>query len=68
MPITKADLEASRLAIREEFLNVQRKLDMAKSPNLSFAEQGGELDSVFGIAGNGANVTDKQFEELAKKL
>jgi hypothetical protein len=67
LAISKQDLEAARLRVREEFLNVQRTLNAAKT-NQSFEEQGKKIDSVFGVAGKGANVTDAEFEALAKKL
>lgn len=67
MPITKEDLEKARLAIREEFLNVQKALDAGKK-NVSYEEMGKEIDGVFAIAGKGANATDAQFAELLKKL
>lgn len=65
--ITKQDLEAARIKIREEYLNVQRRHAAAKK-NDSFTEMGAELESIFDLAGKGVNVTDTEFAELAKKL
>lgn len=59
VPITEDDLTAAQKVIREAFLNVQRRLGGA---SLERDKQ------AFEAAGDGYNVTTKQFEELAKKL
>lgn len=65
--ITKADLDAAQRHIEEKFFEVQRAWNAGKT-NASYEEQGREVESIFGIAGDGVNVTDQQFKELAKKL
>lgn len=70
MAITKQDLEAARLKIREQFLNVQRALGATIAGNVELAQRKAADQSLaaFNDSGLGVNVTDAEFAELAKKL
>lgn len=68
--ITKDDLEKARLKIREEFLNVQKALGAKIEGNVEIVQRkaADQSLSAFNLSGKGANITDEQFAELAKKL